>query len=220
MQTLVISYFCDVDGKTYYSDHAKRFKEDCDRFQIPHEIYNLQSQGDYQKNCLFKPKFIYSMLINKQKPILWLDIDTYILKRPDSFDVFPTVGVNIGVAGTDPKSLIAIKASPLWFNYNAETLDFVRTWVANSEAVKEKKLNLFDHETFIGCLGNYIKSGKKIGILDKNYCTWPGEQNENTVLLMGLSDTPSKKEVLKKMGYSDELVEWQSPGNSFMEIKA
>jgi hypothetical protein len=37
--------------------------------------------------------------------------------------------------------------------------------------------------------------------------------------MMGLSDAPSKKEALKHMGYNEELIEWQSPGNSFMEVK-
>jgi len=217
MQTLVISYFCDVDGRTYYSDHAKRFKYDCIRHEIPHEIYHINSQGDYQSNCLLKPKFIYSVLTQKQRPVVWVDIDTFIIKQPNAFDNLSTLGVNIGVAGDDPKNLITIKASPVWFNYNAETLDFVRNWVAASETAKKIKANIFDHETFIPCLHQYVQN-KKIAILDSSYCAWPGKQNENTVLMMGLSDTPSKKDVLKKMGYNDELIEWQSPGNSFMEM--
>lgn len=218
MQTLVISYFCDVDGRTYYSDHAKRFKEECDRFQIPYQIAHIESNGSYQLNCLLKPKFIYNKLVELQRPLLWLDIDTFILKQPNIFDSFPNLGVNVGVASTDPKNLIRIKASPLWFNYNADTLDFIRDWIKNCDAVRQLKANLFDHETFISCLTKYSKE-KKLAILNEHYCTWPGHQNENTVLMMGLSDAPSKKEVLKKMGYNDELVEWQSPGNSFMEVK-
>ena len=81
MQTLVISYFCDVDGKTYYTDHAKRFQDECRTFGIPYSIDQLESQGSYQKNCLIKPKFIYKKLIENQKPVLWLDIDTFILNH-------------------------------------------------------------------------------------------------------------------------------------------
>lgn len=217
MQTLVISYFCDIDGKTYYSDHAKRFHEECERLRIPHEVSHIPNQGSYQNNCLIKPKYIYSKLTEHQKPLLWLDIDTFILKQPSAFDGLTNLGVNIGVASTSPNNLIEIKASPLWFNYNAETLDFIREWIQISEFVRQTKGSIFDHETFINCLAKYIKSNKKIAILDKNYCTWPGKQTDSTVLMMGLSDLPSKKEALKKMGYNDELVEWQSPGNSFME---
>lgn len=215
MQTLVISYFCDVDGRTYYTDHAKRFKEECESFGIPYSIDHLESQGSYQNNCLIKPKFIYKKLIEKQRPILWLDIDTFILKEPSIFDGFSSLGVNIGVASTDAKELRQIKASPLWFNYNSETLEFIQMWIKQCDVVRQTQSNLFDHETFIACMTNYIKE-KKIAILNRDYCEWPGKQSNSTVFMMGLSDMPSKKEVLKKMGYTDQLIEWQSPGNSFM----
>lgn len=218
MNTLVISYFCDVDGRTYYSDHAKRFRDECLKFSIPHEISELTSQGSYQDNCLLKPKYIYSKLTQHQKPLLWLDIDTFILKEPMAFDGFANLGINVGVASSDPKNLVQVKASPLWFNFNSDTLDFVREWIRQCENVRKVGSKIFDHETFLHCLFQYVR-GKKIGILDKSYCAWPGEQDNNTVLMMGLSDTPSKKESLKHLGYNEELIEWQSPGNSFMEIK-
>jgi hypothetical protein len=68
-------------------------------------------------------------------------------------------------------------------------------------------------------LGKYLKE-KKIAILGEEYCQWPGAQTANTVLMMGLSDMPSKKEVLKSMGYNDELIEWQSPGDSFLRVNS
>jgi hypothetical protein len=220
MQTLVISYFCDVDGSTYYSDHAARFREECERLQIPAEITQIQSLGSYQDNCLVKPKFIYSKLTEHKRPILWLDIDTFILKQPNAFDGFANLGVSLGAASTEPNNLVKIKASPLWFNFNNESLEFVKTWINQCEFVKRTKGNLFDHETFIGCAHKYlIEQKKKVAILGEDYCAWPGKATASTVLMMGLSDAPSKKEALKKMGYNDELVEWQSPGNSFMEVK-
>jgi hypothetical protein len=44
------------------------------------------------------------------------------------------------------------------------------------------------------------------------YCVWPGEENENTVILMGLADVESKKQSLRELGYNEELIAWQSPG--------
>lgn len=217
METLVISYFCDADGRTYYSDHATRFKNECENFHIPYHIANIESKGTYQLNCLLKPKFIYGKLIELQRPVLWIDIDTFILKAPNVFDDFARLGVNIGVAATDPKNIITVKASPLWFNYNTDTLEFLQMWIKRCDHVRSTNQNMFDHETFLGCLVDYSKE-KKIAIVGAEYCIWPGHQNEQTVLMMGLSDSPSKKEVLKKMGYNDELIAWQSPGNSFMEV--
>ena len=219
MQTQVISYFCDVDDKTYYSDHAKRFIEECTRFSLPYDVVHLESQGSYQSNCLIKPSFIYSKLMEHKKPLMWLDIDTYICKPPIAFENLSTLGVNIAVASTDVNNLVRIKASPIWFNYNVDTLQFVKTWIDECQKVKAAKGNLFDHETFLHCLGKYLKE-KKIAILGEEYCQWPGAYTANTVLMMGLSDMPSKKEVLKNMGYTDELIEWQSPGDSFLRVNS
>jgi hypothetical protein len=44
------------------------------------------------------------------------------------------------------------------------------------------------------------------------YCVWPGEENENSIIVMGLADVDSKKEALKKLGVSEDLISWQSPG--------
>ena len=68
MQTEVISFYSDIDGKTYYSDHAKRLTEQLIRFNVPHDIREKPSLGTYQKNCLSKPAFIYQFgtLIDKE----------------------------------------------------------------------------------------------------------------------------------------------------------
>ena len=50
MQTEVISFYSDIDGTTYYSDHAKRLKKQLEDFNVPHDIREKQSLGSYQKN--------------------------------------------------------------------------------------------------------------------------------------------------------------------------
>ena len=50
MQTEVISFFSDIDGKTYYSDHAKRLNQQLMGLGIPHDIRQKESLGSYQKN--------------------------------------------------------------------------------------------------------------------------------------------------------------------------
>jgi hypothetical protein len=38
MKTEVISFYSDIDGKTYYSDHAKRLKQQLDALRVPYDI--------------------------------------------------------------------------------------------------------------------------------------------------------------------------------------
>ena len=52
----------------------------------------------------------------------------------------------------------------------------------------------------------------KIGFAGPEYCAWPKSQNDQTVIMMGLSDVESKKGNLRAMGMSEDKIEWQSVG--------
>ena len=38
MNTLLISFYSDIEDKTYYSDHAKRLISECESLEIPYDI--------------------------------------------------------------------------------------------------------------------------------------------------------------------------------------
>jgi len=69
----------------------------------------------------------------------------------------------------------------------------------------------FDHEVLFHAV-QIAASYSTIAFLNETYCTWPGKENENTVILMGLSDNESKKDSLKKMGMCDKVIEHQTVG--------
>jgi len=210
MQTEVISFFSDIDGKSYYSDHAHRLTNQLKQLNIPHDIRKKPSLGSYQKNCLSKPQFIYQMLIEIQKPIVWLDIDSDERKSLGVFDMF--VGnTDLAVACSHNK-LHAAKASPIYLAFNSKTLEFLQHW---SFMAKQMMHNgkWFDHEALIGILHSfYQKDGFIMKFIGPEYCVWPGQENQNSIIVMGLADVDSKKEALKQLGMSEELIQWQSPG--------
>ena len=86
MKTKIVSFYSDVDGGTYYSDHAVRLKKECEELGIPYDIQEKPSVGSYQKNCLSKPQYIYDKMKEMREPFVWLDVDSYLLKKPDIFD--------------------------------------------------------------------------------------------------------------------------------------
>lgn len=212
MQTEVISFYSDIDGKTYYSDHAKRLITQLNNLKIPHDIREKQSLGSYQQNCLSKPDFIYKMLIQKQKPIVWLDIDSDVRKTLNIFDNFKE-NTDLAVACSTNK-LHAAKASPIYFGFNSKTLDFLQHWnYMTRQMMKNGKW--FDHEALIGVLHTfYQREGFRMKFIGPEYCVWPGNENENSIVVMGLADVDSKKEALKQLGMSEELIAWQSPGTN------
>ena len=61
MKTLLVSFYSDIENRTYYSDHGKRLKESCESLGIPNDIREKESLGSYQDNCLSKPQFILDL---------------------------------------------------------------------------------------------------------------------------------------------------------------
>ena len=210
MQTQVISFYSDLEGSTYYSDHAKRLKEELAHFKVPADIREKPSLGSYQKNCLSKPQFIYQLLVEKQEPVVWLDVDSYIQKTPDIFDLFRGT-TDIAVACSTTK-LHAAKASPIYLAFNSKVIDFLQHWIFMARQI-EATGKWFDHEALIGILQKFHgQENFHMKFIGPEYCVWPGEENENTVIQMGLADVESKKQSLRELGYNEELIAWQSPG--------
>jgi len=210
MQTEIISFYSDIDGKTYYSDHAKRLTEQLIRLGVPHDIREKQSLGSYQQNCLSKPQFIYQLLVEKQKPVVWLDIDSDVRKSLSIFDNFYK-NTDVAVACSTNK-LHAAKASPIYLDFNSRTLEFLQHWTFMARQMA-KTGQWFDHEALIGMLHSfYQKEGFKMKFIGPEYCVWPGQENENSIIVMGLADVESKKQALKGLGMSEDLIAWQSPG--------
>jgi len=210
MQTQVISFYSDIDGKTYYSDHAKRLIKQLTDLGIPHDVREKVSLGSYQQNCLSKPQFIYQILIEKQAPVVWLDIDSDVRKSLAIFDTFKG-NTDIAVSCSTNK-LHAAKASPIYFDFNSKSLEFLQHWSFMARQMA-KNGQWFDHEALIGILHSfYQKDGVRMKFIGPEYCVWPGHENENSIIIMGLADVDSKKSALKQLGMSEDLIAWQSPG--------
>ena len=89
MQTpLLISFYA---GAQYYHDCAAALASRCDALGIPHDIENLETQGEvaWDAICRMKSGFIARKLREAGRPVVWVDVDTEILQRPDFFDGAP-----------------------------------------------------------------------------------------------------------------------------------
>jgi hypothetical protein len=224
MITPMISFFSDVDGRTYYSDHARRLSENLKQHNIPFDIRNMKSKGSYRSNCLAKPRFILERMNEYRKPLVWLDVDSLVHRELAVFDQFADK-VDIGMAfpkiptQEDP-SITFPKASPIYLNYTPKALEFMYKWVDASENVEQRSNILFDHEVLVKLFEELLKShtGTRLAFLGPQYCMWPGSPTEGVeaYITMGLADGASKEKVLKTMGFDQSLIEYQTPGNKYL----
>ena len=109
------------------------------------------------------------------------------------------------------EQLSGLKASPIFVGATPNSEIFLENWILNTRKALELDKKYFDHEPLFGLVNMFMKQ-MKIAFVGKEYCAWPKEQNEETVIMMGLSDVESKKENLRAMGISEGKIEWQSVG--------
>lgn len=209
MKTLLISFFSDIEDRTYYSDNAKRFQEECNSLEIPNSIQEKESLGSYQLNCLSKPQFILDKLNELQQPLLWMDVDSKLHKSLDIFDQFEDTDM---VVATSNGKLSGMKASPLYFGNTDVAREFIGAWIATTKDILENNKGVFDHEPLFSLIPMFINK-MDIKFVGPEYCTWPGHTNERTIVTMGLADSETKIESLRNLGMSEDLIEWQTPGN-------
>jgi hypothetical protein len=210
MKTEIISFYSDVDGTSYYTDCAKRLIGQLTELEVPFDIRPKESLGTYQKNCLSKPLYILSMLEEKKKPVIWLDVDSTVMATPEIFDTFEgNADIVVACAGPD---IMSAKASPIYFAYNDKVKEFLSQWIDIARRLTEEE-KWFDHEALLALINTLRQdSTYSIKFVGPEYCVWPGQENDSTIILMGLSDAESKKSKLREMGFNEEQIQWQSPG--------
>lgn len=224
MKTPVISFYADVDGRTYYSDHAVRLKKNLDDLSIPNIIRHKSSKGSYRSNCLSKPRFILEMMNELRTPLIWLDVDSVVHK---TLDVFDELSDKVDLALAFPKvptkedpTVGMPKASPIFLNQTPKSYEFIYSWIEASEALEKQANIAFDHEILLKIFMKIINenTGVRMAFLGSAYCVWPGVQviGGEPIITMGLADGESKETVLKNMGFNDEQIRYQSPGNKFL----
>jgi hypothetical protein len=79
MNLLLCSFYTDT---WEYPKHAARLRRECSVLGVDCQIEELSDAGGYLENCRQKPGYILETLERTGRPLLWLDVDTSLLRRP------------------------------------------------------------------------------------------------------------------------------------------
>jgi hypothetical protein len=120
---IIVSFYTD-DWE--YPLHAERMTKDCNALGLSHHIVKKSSTKDYIQNTAIKPFFIKECLAEFKQPVLWVDVDGLLLKRPNLANINSDVALcnyfNKNVLDRD------WSVSIMWFNYTQNTLDLIDRW--------------------------------------------------------------------------------------------
>lgn len=219
MKTEIVSFYADIDGRSYYSDHAVRLRKNCDDLNIPHDIRPLESRGEYRLNCLAKPKFIKSIMDEKKRPFVWMDVDSFIHEQLTVFDTLSeTSDVCFAYQAVAPNIPVQYpKASPIYLNYTPIVQEFINYWISKCEEnEKNTSRKLFDHEVLLNEVLPVYMPAMRIAMLQINYAIWPGSKipsNMRPMITMGIADGQSKEKSLREMGLDEGTVQFNLVGN-------
>ena len=125
----VISFYT---MQTPYEEEVKNLVASCDKFGLEHKIEGVPSFGTWELNCAYKPFFIYKMVNELKRPVLWVDADGVFKKAPSLIDAFESdvaVRINPACPEDDPSKVIS---STIFINSTQEAALLLRAWMQES----------------------------------------------------------------------------------------
>lgn len=120
MTPLFVSYY--TRGSPYEAE-AQALSEGLRAFGLSHEICGVTPRGSWEKNCAYKPTFILDMLVKHPgTPIVWVDADARIRRRPDLFD---SLDCDIAFHRKGGEELLS---GTLYFGPTKAAMEILREW--------------------------------------------------------------------------------------------
>lgn len=150
MRYKIISFYSEPEpNSTYYTDNYKRFVKECDSLELDYYVEELESKKDYWLNCKMKPEFIQSCMQKFNMPLIWLDIDSIIRKKPTLEKL-----EKIDFGAVKKNDSILFYGHCLFFNNSESSLEIINQW---KEKVENPKKHRGDHFYLIDVIegGNF-----------------------------------------------------------------
>ncbi|MCH9621115.1 MAG: hypothetical protein S4CHLAM20_05310 [Chlamydiia bacterium] len=134
-QPLIISYYSEG---TLYEKEAVDLKASCEKLGLEHEICEVPNLGSWEKNCCYKPTFILEKLAEHNRPIIWTDIDSVVLKNPEillNCQADCALRVNDDVPPTHQSKIMS---GTMFFNNTASAKKLLTLWEKECEKELER----------------------------------------------------------------------------------
>lgn len=128
---LVIAYYSKPEpgqeDQDNYQKRAGNLQASLAKLEMPHYIEAIDSLGSWTKNCLFKPTFIWRMLVRygAGQDLLYVDADAEFHSYPFLLDQ-----IDCDVAAHHRPGHPEIQTGTLYFQYTKVSFQFLHRWMA------------------------------------------------------------------------------------------
>lgn len=139
---VIISFYT---SKTPYQEEVKNLIASCEKYQIEHAIESIDSFGSWELNCSYKPFFILKKWNELKRPLLWIDADGVLVKKPvwqSAFEADVAVRINEDLPTNHPSRVIS---STIFINHTPKAYELIKLWAkeCQKELLNEKRQNEF-----------------------------------------------------------------------------
>ena len=125
----LVSFYCNIDGSTFYSDCAKLLKNACASLNMDNLIVNEKFGTSWIDNVRAKPIFLLKMLNELNEDFMWLDVDCNIHKKID-FEIATDWLVDFRKKNIPHDYVHCIKN-------NEKSRSFIDTWIKKIDEQKK-----------------------------------------------------------------------------------
>lgn len=163
----VISFFTT---NTPYEQEAANLRKSLETYQIPYRIYEVESRGSWQLNCLLKPKIIRQALRDFRGDVLFVDADAtfhgtleLLAEQVKGYDWAAYVMDKAKWNQSVNRRTHSLMSGTIWFNNSVGARNVLFVW-ENLIANEPKE---WDQRTLEKCF--HLKIGR-FCLLTEKYC--------------------------------------------------
>ena len=124
---IVVSFYTK---DTIYEQEAMKLMASLQALNMDYDVQGIESRGNWRANVGYKPEFLLQMLDRHKQPIMWMDVDDTMVKRPETLlktkcDIaFVFVYEYFGLQVPGPSTAI------LYFANNGVAKGILKDWIA------------------------------------------------------------------------------------------
>lgn len=138
---LFVSYFTE---NTLYERESADLIASFKKFGLDYEVVAVPNLGSWSKNCCYKPTFLLEMLEKHNRPLVWTDIDSVVVRDPTFFDdCYADVALRINdQLPTEDKAKVL--TGTFFINNTPSAKKLLQLWKKECERSLTKEAMVFD----------------------------------------------------------------------------
>lgn len=132
-------------GELLYKDGFERMKTSAEMFG--YEVYGevVECKGSWFANIASKATFLLKCAEQTDRPIVWVDADSEIIKELEFFEEVP---YEFAIAWDPAFKFSSFQSAVMYWDIRApRTMDLLRSWEEDSVSTMEGKDQVFDQTT-------------------------------------------------------------------------